>query len=176
MPYNAAMSVDVEDIRGYFSSNDSIRSMNYTDLKRVMVVEEQAYTHPWTIGIFRDCIRTGYHCWVFEQNREIIAYGVIMIAAGESHILNITVEPAYQGQGIGRKILKHLVEDARKADVEVVLLEVRASNRKAIMLYLSEGFNELGVRSNYYPDENGREDAIILARYLKNPWQSHADQ
>ena len=153
------MAIGVDDIRERLDSDSEIRTMNYNDLKRIIEIEEKAYTHPWTIGIFRDCIRTGYRCWVYTLNKHIVGYGIIMIAAGESHILNICVDPDYQCMGIGRQLLRHLVETAQKAEVDIVLLEVRESNKVAIALYLDEGFNELGVRSNYYPDFEGREDA-----------------
>ena len=143
-----------------------IRTMTYADLSNVMQVEEQAYTYPWTVGIFRDCIRVGYNCWVATHEDTIIGYGIVMLAAGEAHVLNLCVSPAFQGRGIGRKLLQHLSRRAQMADIDMILLEVRRSNQVAIDLYHSEGFHELGIRKNYYPGDYGREDAIILARYL----------
>ena len=144
----------------------SLRTMTYADLRQVMDVEEQAYSHPWTVGIFRDCIRVGYNCWVATADDTIIGYGIVMLAAGEAHVLNLCVSPSFQGRGIGRKLLQHLSRRAQMADIDMILLEVRRSNQIAIDLYHSEGFHELGVRKNYYPGDQGREDAIILARYL----------
>jgi len=68
--------------------------------------------------------------------------------------------------GLGRKILNYLVDLARRHDADTVLLEVRPSNRAAVSLYHELGFNEVGTRRNYYPAENGREDAMILAKTL----------
>jgi ribosomal-protein-alanine N-acetyltransferase len=48
-----------------------------------------------------------------------------------------------------------------KADT--LLLEVRPTNEIAVNLYRSFGFNDLAIRPNYYPSENGREDALIMA-------------
>jgi ribosomal-protein-alanine N-acetyltransferase len=144
----------------------SIRTMTYADLSNVMQVEEQAYPYPWTVGIFRDCIRVGYNCWVATLEEAIIGYGIVMLAAGEAHVLNLCVSPSFQGRGIGRKLLQHLSRRAQMANIDMILLEVRRSNQTAIDLYHSEGFHELGVRKNYYPGDQGREDAIILARYL----------
>lgn len=143
-----------------------IRTMTYADLKQVMEVELRAYPHPWTIGIFRDCIRVGYNCWVAVLNDQIIGYGIVMLAAGEAHVLNLCVSPDYQRRGVGRELLQHLSRRAQLSDIDMILLEVRRSNQAAIDLYHNEGFHELGVRNNYYPDGQGREDAIILARYL----------
>lgn len=164
------MSVGAEKLPFANSSVDSserqIRTMTYVDLKQVMEVELQVYTHPWTIGIFRDCLRIGYSCWVLTEAKSIIGYGVVMLASGEAHILNLCVRPDYQGKGLGRNLLKYMADKAALSDIDMILLEVRRSNHSAINLYLSEGFHELGVRHNYYPAETGREDAIIFAKYL----------
>lgn len=160
------------------SSDDAgimLRTMTYGDLKHIMEIEERAYSHPWTIGIFRDCIRVGYNCWVCMHEDRIVGYGVIMLAAGEAHILNICVDPTCQGRGFGRKILRHLVARCAHTDIDMVLLEVRRSNDNARSLYDSEGFHEIGVRKNYYPDTQGREDAIIFARYVSQSEPENGD-
>ena len=87
------------------------------------------------------------------------------MAVGEAHILNISVAPNEQGQGIGRRMLEHLIELAT-GKAETIFLEVRPSNVGAIALYEKMGFNEIGVRKGYYPATNGREDAIMLALEL----------
>lgn len=144
-----------------------IRTMDYTDLAQVIRVEELAYPHPWTIGIFRDCLRIGYNAWVMVLKDAVIGYGVVMLSPGEAHILNICIHPDYQKKGLGRYLLHHLINKCRQTDVEMLLLlEVRRSNTAAQQLYQSEGFHELGVRKAYYPAKKGREDALILAKYL----------
>ncbi len=139
------------------------RPMTEQDIAAVMAIERDAYTHPWTEGIFRDCLRVGYGCTVFEQCGVIDAYGIVSVVAGECHILNLCVRPEVQGRGIGRKVLTHVLARARQTSSEAVFLEVRPSNRVAINLYLGMGFNEVGVRKRYYPTHGGREDAIIMA-------------
>ena len=96
----------------------------------------------------------------------IEAYGIISVAADEAHLLNICVRKESRQQGIGRKMLRHLVAIARRHNTEVIFLEVRPSNAAARALYEDEGFNELGNRRDYYPAGDGREDALILARTL----------
>ncbi len=96
----------------------------------------------------------------------IEGYGILTVAAGESHLLNLCVRPESRGEGIGRKLLRFLISLARRHDADILFLEVRASNAAARALYQVEGFNELGTRKDYYPQANGREDAIILARSL----------
>lgn len=136
------------------------------DLDAVMEIESRAYDFPWTQGIFRDCLRVGYCCWCYEIDGLIQGYGVMSVAAGESHILNISVRPESQRQGIGSKLMKHFVQLARRHDADTVMLEVRPSNKLAIKLYEKLGFNEIGVRRNYYPAHQGREDALLLALSL----------
>lgn len=162
------MAVNIQNMNGAMSAMVEIRTMSYSDLKQVITVEKKAYPHPWTLGIFRDCLRIGYNAWVMTLDNKIIGYGIVMLSPGEAHILNICISPDYQRKGLGRHLLRHLLKKSNQTDVDMVLLEVRRSNSNAQQLYLSEGFHELGVRKAYYPADNGREDAIILAKYLAN--------
>ncbi|MGD0960636.1 MAG: ribosomal protein S18-alanine N-acetyltransferase [Methylomonas sp.] len=140
-----------------------LRKMDHVDLPAVLEIEEQNYEFPWPEGIFKDCLRTmTYTNWVCEAPGDIIVgYCIISIAAGESHIMNISVCPSFQRQGAGRKMLDHLIEFARPR-AEQLFLEVRPSNPGAIDLYRKTGFREIGVRKDYYPAKQGREDAIMF--------------
>lgn len=144
----------------------ALRPMRDVDIPAVMVVETTAYPYPWTDGIFRDCLRVGYCCWVAVQQRDIIGYGIMSVAAGECHILNVCVHPDQQGRQLGRKMLRRLLALARNHSADTAFLEVRVSNRPAIGLYQSEGFCEVGIRRGYYPAGKGKEDAIVMARSL----------
>ena len=144
----------------------NLRVMTVGDLPKVMKIECAAYEFPWSEGIFRDCMRVGYVCWVCEQDAVVQAYGVMSVAVNECHILNLCVKPGEQGQGLGRLVLRELLGFARRRRVDTAFLEVRPSNRRAMALYLSEGFNEMGRRKNYYPAKRGREDALVLAKAL----------
>jgi ribosomal-protein-alanine N-acetyltransferase len=143
-----------------------LRAMELTDLEQVMDIEELCYSYPWTHGIFSDCLRVGYCAWVMELDGDIIGYGVMSIAAGEAHILNICILPDFQGRGLGRKILARLLTLAKDHKVDTVFLEVRITNKVAQVLYESEGFNEIGQRYGYYPADEGREDALVFAKVL----------
>ncbi|MDQ7090213.1 MAG: ribosomal protein S18-alanine N-acetyltransferase [Methylococcales bacterium] len=144
-----------------------LRKMHKDDLPPILKIEAKNYQYPWSEAIFKDCfIATSYSCWVCENERqEIIGYAILSTGAGEAHIINISVDPLVQGQGIGQKMMQHLIAIARKK-AETMFLEVRPSNLGAIKLYNSLGFNEVGRRKNYYPAESGREDAVILALEL----------
>jgi len=142
--------------------------MEEADLEQVIAIERAAYEFPWTWGIFHDCLRVGYCCWVLDQGDGVEAYGVMSVGAGESHILNLCVTPTRQGSGLGKRLLHKLLAVAREHKVAMVFLEVRPSNRGAQDLYLAAGFNEIGTRKSYYPAKHGREDALILALDLSD--------
>lgn len=142
------------------------RPMRASDLGSVLAIERAAYPFPWSEAIFRDCLRVGYCCWVLELDGAVTGYGIMQVAAGESHVLNLCVHPAYHRQGYGRQLLLRLLELAREHRADVTLLEVRPTNEAAVALYRAMGFNEVGVRRAYYPGRKGKEDALILARSL----------
>lgn len=144
-----------------------LRPMADADLARVVKVEQAAYEFPWTLGIFRDCLRVGYHCYVYDCQAGLVGHGVMSVAAGECHLLNICVHPDWQRRGLGRELVEFLLGVARKRGAGTALLEVRVSNQAAYALYARLGFNEVGLRHHYYPGHgSAREDAIILAREL----------
>ncbi len=145
---------------------ETYRLMTEYDLPVVLDIEYRSYEFPWTEGIFHDCLRFGYSSWVIEMNRRVIGYGVMSLAVQECHILNLCVDPEFQGNGVGRRLLDQLFTIARARKADTAFLEVRPTNTQALSLYLSEGFNEIGTRRNYYPALFGREDAIILAKTL----------
>jgi ribosomal-protein-alanine N-acetyltransferase len=143
-----------------------LRPMTGHDLEAVLKVEKVAYEFPWTTPIFRDCLRVGCHCFVYESPQGIIGHGIMSIAMGECHILNICIHPDYQQRGLGTDMVRSMLDTARRKKARVALLEVRISNAAAYRLYAKLGFDEIGLRKNYYPAHLGREDAIILARDL----------
>jgi ribosomal-protein-alanine N-acetyltransferase len=145
----------------------TLRPMREDDLDGVMRIEERAYPFPWTRGIFRDCLQAGHAMWVLESDDALAGYGVLNIAAGEAHVLNLCIAPEAEGRGHGRRMLRALLRVARGGGAMRVFLEVRPSNPRAIALYHDEGFNEIGRRPRYYPAPNhGREDAIVMALEL----------
>ena len=149
------------------AAGGSLRLMTEKDLREVMEIETRAYQFPWTKSIMRDCLRVGYHCWVMELRERIEAYGILSVAAGEAHLLNLCVRPESQGQGLARGVLAHLLQVARAYGAETIFLEVRPSNPGAIRLYQGMGFCEVGLRRDYYPASNGREDALVMARQIR---------
>lgn len=141
--------------------------MTAADLDRVAGIEAAIYPHPWTRGNFSDSLAAGYHCWIVECGGEVTGYTVVMIAAGEAHLLNLSVAEGWQRRGLGRELLGFVQRLAGQHGARRMLLEVRPSNRAARALYAQAGFREIAVRRGYYPAGEGRENAVVLQLELR---------
>ena len=142
-----------------------LRLLNDADLADVMALERSAHSHPWRQSSFEDCLKGRQKCWLAFFREQLVGLVVVTHAGGDAELLNISVAPQFQRKGIGQCLLEHAVKCVKdKADM--LFLEVRVSNRKAIELYAREGFFEVGQRKNYYPTVNGHEDALLMARQL----------
>ncbi|MCK9489673.1 MAG: ribosomal protein S18-alanine N-acetyltransferase [Xanthomonadales bacterium] len=141
--------------------------MTLDDLDAVMAIENDAQPYPWTRGIFRDCLAVGYRAWLAVSGDTVCGFGLLSCAAGEGHVLNLCVAATQRRQGIARRLLQQLLDDARAGGAEQVFLEVRPSNQAAVQLYESAGFNLVSRRPDYYPArDGGREDALVMAIQL----------
>jgi [ribosomal protein S18]-alanine N-acetyltransferase len=143
------------------------RRMTLADLDAVVAIEEAIYPHPWTRGNFADSLEADYHCWILECAATVAGYTFVRVAAGEAHLLNLSVSAPWQRRGIGREVLRFSLKLARDYGAGKILLEVRPSNKAAIALYASAGFAEIAVRRGYYPAANGREDAVVMQLVLE---------
>lgn len=157
----------------------------------VCAIEKTAFTHPWTPANFSDSLAAGYHCqclvappvlpppaaggpralWGRPAARTgdetIIGYFVAMKGVDEVHLLNLTVAPAFQGQGWAPLMLEALAGWSRGQNAQWLWLEVRASNLRALAIYERQGFRRVGMRKGYYPAEgNAREDAVVMSLRL----------
>jgi ribosomal-protein-alanine N-acetyltransferase len=147
-----------------------LQPMHPSHLPQVLDIERRAYPFPWTEGIFHDCLKVGYSAWVVTNNiGDVLAYGFMSMAVGEAHILNLCVAPEAQRQGLARFLMEHLLGIARAANITLMLLEVRKSNRAAQKLYEGFGFTRMGVRKAYYPARGTREDAYVLGLEMGAP-------
>ena len=144
----------------------SIRTMHHDDLAHVSDIERRSYEFPWSHGVFRDCLLAGYQCVVLERDGEVAGYAILSVAAGEAHILNLCIEPAYRSHGYGERILDEILFRARTSSVREIFLEVRPSNSNALALYKKKGFHQVANRPAYYQAREGREDAAVLTKKL----------
>lgn len=143
-----------------------IRPMRDEDLDAVWAIERRAYGYPWTRGIFIDCLRVPYVCEILEEGDQVVGYAIMSLGGDEAHLLNLCLDDAARGRGMGTLMLDHLMQRATREGVGVLYLEVRPSNLRAIALYRRAGFARIGVRRNYYRAATGREDALVFARAL----------
>ncbi|MEL0102883.1 MAG: ribosomal protein S18-alanine N-acetyltransferase [Gammaproteobacteria bacterium] len=144
----------------------SFVSMNDSHIDQVFEIECKSYGYPWSKKIFIDCLKNNYLCKVLILNNDIIGYSISSIVQDECHIMNLCVDAEFRGSGYGRLILRELHDEIKDMKCKIVFLECRPTNNSALRLYNSEGYNEIGVRKNYYPAPHGYEDAIMLAKYV----------
>ena len=137
-------------------------------LDTLLPIEEQAYVHPWSRGNFQDAMVAGNEIQLLvNAEHELLGYFVAMSVLDEVHLLNITVNPAFQRQGWARVLLDALALWARQKSAQWIWLEVRQSNERAREIYLKHGFAEVGLRKNYYPNPDGpRENAVLMSLNL----------
>lgn len=113
---------------------------------------------PWTIEqVAADLdLETTEYFYVYNQE-EVVGFIALQNLVGELEVTNIAVLKAYQGRGYASQLMKYLEERS-----EPIFLEVRASNQVAQALYRKFGFDNLGIRKNYYHEP--QEDAVIMRR------------
>ncbi len=139
------------------------RAMLASDVDAVHALDARAYAHPWSRANFADAIASGYVCaCLCAADGALMGHMVVMRGVGEMHLLNITVAPEHQGQGLGAALLGDLVRWSQAEGAEALWLEVRQSNERARRLYVRSGFEAVGLRKGYYPDGRGREDAVVM--------------
>lgn len=136
-------------------------------LDAILPIEQSAYEHPWSRGNFADSLRAGYEARVLVAGDTILGYFIAMKGVDEVHLLNLTVTPAWQGQGWGSVLLDALATWSRGHATQWLWLEVRRSNGRAQRMYERHGFRRVGERKGYYPAANGmREDAVVMSLRL----------
>jgi ribosomal-protein-alanine N-acetyltransferase len=149
-----------------------MRAMTPADVEAVLAIEQSVQAYPWTRGNFIDALDHGYVCRVDaeelmaghpEHGDEIRGFAVLMPVLDEAELLNIGVAAGQQRKGLGRAMLREMLDVAHKMKMRRVFLEVRPSNAAAIALYRSIGFGEIGMRRGYYQNASGSEDAITMA-------------
>jgi [ribosomal protein S18]-alanine N-acetyltransferase len=141
-------------------------TMSGADLDEVLALEARIHPFPWTRGNFGDSLESGHSAWLMKQGGVLIGYAVMMQAADEAQLLNISIAPERRREGHGSALLLHLFAVARQSGAHRMFLEVRSSNASGLALYRRHGFTPIGERRGYYPAQQGREDALVLAREL----------
>ncbi len=137
------------------------------DFDRLFEIEQQAHLVPWAKGTLLNSQGERYLNLKLSVENRIVAFAICQFVLDEATLFNIAVDPAYQGKGYGKQLLQALIAQLQQKQITTLWLEVRASNTTAQKLYSSLGFNEVTVRKNYYPTQDGgRENAVVMALYL----------
>jgi ribosomal-protein-alanine N-acetyltransferase len=132
------------------------------DLAEVVKIENRCHLTPWTNKNFIDSYCAKNLFKVLKNENDIIGYYIALFALDECELLNITITSELQKKGFGELMLKDLFSECREVNIVNIFLEVRKSNLLAIRLYKKNGFNEIGIRNNYYQNKDGKEDAILM--------------
>ena len=140
--------------------------MREADLPAVLEIENAIYSHPWTRGNFLDSMRAGYQCRTLRSSGSLQGYFILAGAAGEAHLLNLSVAGSEQRRGHGSALLREAMRLCAEHGGRRLFLEVRPSNPGAQALYSSFGFQRIAVRRGYYPAQGGREDALVYTLTL----------
>ena len=139
------------------------REISLGDLDGIVQIERAVNPFPWGEEALRDTIASsGHHLMSLREGR---AVGCLLssFVLDEAQLLLIGVSPDWQGAGVGGQLLKELINRSQDQGHKLIYLEVRSGNERAIRLYRSLGFIDIGVRRDYYPGLVGREDAIVMS-------------
>ena len=139
-----------------------------TDINEIESIEQRAYPFPWTRKVLLDEIEGEAFSYVYVarlvsesgQPGKIIGYHFFWRVSDEIHILNIAVDPEYQGYGLGTHLMRFALNFGKERGATCALLEVRVSNVPAQQLYAKLGFRRIGLRKRYYSDN--KEDAYVM--------------
>ena len=141
--------------------------LDQSHLDFILEIENESNPFPWTEGNFKDCLDKGYYSLALEDKNKFIGFAIMAISTDESHLLNIGINKNERGMGYGEKLLKKMIIAAEVMGSKKIILEVRLSNKTAYQLYKKLGFEEVGIRKKYYRLPEGREDAYVLSKSLK---------
>lgn len=147
-------------------SEVAFRAMTPADLEAVADLTHRADPFGWTLRNFSDAHASGNTLTVLTVDGVTSGIAAVMHVLDESELLEIAVQPTMQGRGYGKALLAQAIALARRNGAVRMFLEVRESNARARKMYTSFGFEETGRRKNYYPTEDGREDAILMTAQL----------
>ena len=143
----------------------TIALMQPDDLPSVIEIERKSNSHPWTERNFQDAMSSGYLSLVAREHGQVCAFAIARTLADEAELLLIAVIPNERRQGVAALLWFELAQRLRSAGATKAFLEVRESNSPGRCFYASRGFDQIGVRKNYYPNgghDGDREDAVLM--------------
>ena len=160
----------------------SFLPMQSADLDAVLEIEAVSHLHPWTKGNFSDSLAAGHWAYCIRPQVDqsikgsyldpavLWAYCILFPAVDELHLLNITVSPKLRKLGLASRMMAAIEGVAAQQNMPRIILEVRPSNIAAVTMYQKLGYEQIGIRKNYYPADpqlGSREDALVMAKSIK---------
>ena len=136
--------------------------MRRRHLKHVLRIEALVYPRPWSPSLFMSelALRSSRAYIVAKHGGQVVGYGGLMMTMDDGHITTIAVDPVWQRNRIGTRMLVALAREARRRGAASLTLEVRVGNEAAQELYRQFGFAPVGIRRGYYVETG--EDAIVM--------------
>ena len=137
------------------------------DLDAVLAIEEASFNNPTTRDWYEGELKRPEICFVYvlrTADLPVAGFCAFWLVLDQAHINNLAVRPELRGHGLGTHLLESIVVEARHLGATSLTLEVRRSNVAAQRLYVKAGFQEAGVRNNYYTQPV--EDALVLLRKI----------
>lgn len=140
----------------------TFRLVNKNDIEELLKIEHESFTLPWTREAFQNEFSINqFAVYVgLEDEGKLIGYCGVWIIIDEAHITNVAILPEYRGRKLGEALMRKVMELAIEREVKTMTLEVRMSNEVAQSLYRKLGFQDGGIRKNYYSDN--QEDALVM--------------
>jgi len=145
---------------------NQIQQLKESDVDSMMIIEQACHSHPMTKKNMLSCFSGRYFSKGLYCSGELVGFYMAEMAGPDFTLMDICVSPHFQGKGYAKLLLEDLLEEAKTRSAESIFLEVRVSNLSAISLYEKFGFNEMGIRKDYYPATNGREDGKLMGLVL----------
>lgn len=145
----------------------TLKTLSVADADAIEPMERELFgSDAWPRAVIEDELEhpLSYYRGV-DSEGTLVAYAGLRALphnAGQGDIQTIAVAPSHRNQGLGRKLLRDLIEESVRRGVSDLFLEVRADNDPAIALYVSEGFRVIDRRSGYYQPDG--VDAIVMCR------------
>ncbi len=141
----------------------TIRSLTTADVPAILAIEATSFSAPWNAAMFESALQAPGTCgWVALQEKVIVGYLLVRVAADQAEILTIAVHDTHRGGGIGMALVKQCIHVLVRKHVTQIFLEVRASNAAAQRLYERAGFSVIARRRKYY--DQPVEDALVMMR------------
>ncbi len=130
----------------------TVRSLLSGDLDVVERLERELFgAQAWSrAALVEELDGPGRTYLAADVDGALVGYAGLRCDGVDADVMTIGTQTAQQGRGVGRALLRALLDRARELGARRVFLEVRVNNDAAVHLYASEGFQRIGRRRGYY--------------------------